>query len=204
MAESTYDFTLDPLYAKIDVDKSTVNVTPNKIEILLQKLGGKDATGKWPALEGVKPTTDMPKISSLHSAALASSADQKLEQPNDSDAPDIKKGPQKTEKAPAYPTSSRKGVKDWDAVAQDALKKEIQKNSDGKDTNAELEDLDEGDPLGGFFKQLYEKADPDTRRAMMKSYVESNGTALSTNWAEVGQKKVETTPPDGMEAKKWS
>ena len=33
--------------------------------------------------------------------------------------------------------------------------------------------------------------------------VESNGTVLSTNLKEVGSKKVEGSPPDGMEMKKW-
>lgn len=33
--------------------------------------------------------------------------------------------------------------------------------------------------------------------------VESNGTVLSTNWKEVGNKKVEGSAPDGMEMKKW-
>jgi hypothetical protein len=33
--------------------------------------------------------------------------------------------------------------------------------------------------------------------------VESNGTVLSTNWKEVGSKKVEGSLPDGMEMKKW-
>jgi len=37
----------------------------------------------------------------------------------------------------------------------------------------------------------------------MKSYTESNGTALSTNWSEVGKGKVETSPPEGMIAKQW-
>lgn len=37
----------------------------------------------------------------------------------------------------------------------------------------------------------------------MQFQVESNGTVLSTNWKDVGQKKVEGTPPDGMELKKW-
>jgi suppressor of G2 allele of SKP1 len=39
---------------------------------------------------------------------------------------------------------------------------------------------------------------------MMKSFVESNGTCLSTNWNEVSQGKVETKPPEGMIAKKVS
>ena len=33
--------------------------------------------------------------------------------------------------------------------------------------------------------------------------VESGGTVLSTNWEEVGTKKVEMKPPDGMEFKKY-
>jgi suppressor of G2 allele of SKP1 len=38
---------------------------------------------------------------------------------------------------------------------------------------------------------------------MMKSYQESNGTALSTNWDEVKKETVKTQPPEGLEAKKW-
>ena len=37
-----------------------------------------------------------------------------------------------------------------------------------------------------------------------KSFVESGGTVLSTNWGEVGSKTVEGTPPAGLEMKKWS
>jgi suppressor of G2 allele of SKP1 len=87
--------------------------------------------------------------------------------------------------APAYPTSSRKGPTNWDKVLE----------GDDKD--------DEGEEIDSFFKKLYKDADPDTKRAMMKSYQESNGTALSTSWSDVGGKKVETVPPEGLEAKKW-
>ena len=42
-----------------------------------------------------------------------------------------------------------------------------------------------------------------SRRAMNKSFQESGGTVLSTNWSEVGKSQVEVKPPDGMEFKKW-
>lgn len=62
---------------------------------------------------------------------------------------------------------------------------------------------DDDDKEEDFFAKLYKDVDDDTRRAMMKSYVESNGTVLTTNWEEAKKKTFETSPPDGMEAKKW-
>lgn len=39
---------------------------------------------------------------------------------------------------------------------------------------------------------------------IVRSYqVESGGTVLSTNWDEVGNKKVDMKAPDGMEFKKY-
>ncbi|KAI5813546.1 SGS domain-containing protein [Pyronema omphalodes] len=102
---------------------------------------------------------------------------------------------------PMYPSSSKTGSKDWDKVAADLTKKPNKKEGEEDDDGY---DSDEADPVNGFFKKLYKDADEDTRRAMMKSFIESGGTALSTNWAEVGTKKVEVSPPQGMMAKSWN
>lgn len=94
------------------------------------------------------------------------------------------------EAPPVYPTSSKSGPKQWDSIIKDEVA-EMEKNENENDPNA-------------FFRTIFAQADPDTKRAMMKSYTESNGTALSTNWEETSKKKFDTNPPDGMEAKSWA
>eukprot|EP00244_Chara_vulgaris_P004255 TRINITY_DN1834_c0_g1_i3.p1 TRINITY_DN1834_c0_g1~~TRINITY_DN1834_c0_g1_i3.p1 ORF type:complete len:363 (+),score=69.02 TRINITY_DN1834_c0_g1_i3:226-1314(+) len=89
---------------------------------------------------------------------------------------------------PKYPSSSRR-THDWDKMVVDIKKQE-------KD-----EKLDGDAALNKLFQDIYANADEDSRRAMNKSFQESNGTVLSTNWKEIGQKKVDSTPPTGMEVK---
>ena len=43
----------------------------------------------------------------------------------------------------------------------------------------------------------------EVRKAMVKSFTESSGTVLSTNWKDVGKGSVGVKPPDGMEYRKW-
>ncbi|KAF9415720.1 Protein SGT1 A [Podila epigama] len=90
---------------------------------------------------------------------------------------------------PAYPTSSKK-AKNWDALEKEAAKEE--------------EKADGDKALNQLFAQIFKDADDNTKRAMMKSFTESNGTCLSTNWEEVSKGTVETRPPEGMVAKKYN
>lgn len=87
-------------------------------------------------------------------------------------------------KPPTYPTSSRSGPKNWDSIEDDE------------------DDENNADP-NAFFKKLYAGASEEQKRAMMKSFTESNGTALSTDWGDVANRTVETKPPEGVEAKDW-
>jgi hypothetical protein len=166
-------FDVDPLFETIDPMQSSYTILSTKIEVKLHKA----TTGKkWADLEGTQ----------------AESAPQ--------DKPEAT-APTTPAALPVYPTSSKSGPKDWDKVATELTKKEKKSKGKGKEEEPgpgdgeEDSDVEGGDPVNHFFKKLYASADEDTRRAMMKSYVESNGTALSTDWKEVKKGKVETSPP---------
>ncbi|MCJ1285442.1 hypothetical protein MMC26_004782 [Xylographa opegraphella] len=183
-----YDFSLEPLFAPIDPSASTHKIMSTKVEFVLKKA---TPGQKWHSLENphaVPSTTDSTSATPIPAAIL-----------NPKPAQDTQ---------PAYPTSSRSGPKNWDRLAAELSKKPAPVGDRDATENAEGDEEDVytdegGDPAESFFKKIFKDADPDTKRAMMKSYQESNGTALSTNWAEVSKGKVETSPPEGMVAKKW-
>lgn len=63
-------------------------------------------------------------------------------------------------------------------------------NNVDKIIEKELADNEPTDDVNNFFKKLFGNADDDTKKAMMKSFIESGGTTLSTNWNEVKNKKI--------------
>ncbi|KAF5287186.1 hypothetical protein FQR65_LT12315 [Abscondita terminalis] len=90
---------------------------------------------------------------------------------------------------PSYPTS--KPGKDWTAIEKEIKEQEAKEKPIGEEA------------LNKLFQDIYGKGDDNVKRAMNKSYMESGGTVLSTNWGEIGKDRVEVKPPDGMEWKKW-
>ncbi|CUG92921.1 phosphatase-like protein, putative [Bodo saltans] len=95
------------------------------------------------------------------------------------------------------------------ATAPGTSKELAYPNSKGKNWSTfkmdEEEEKPEGDAaLNALFKQIYGNGSDEQRKAMIKSFTESNGTVLSTNWDEVGSKKVVGEAPKGMEAKKYA
>uniref|UniRef100_A0A2S2PQZ4 Suppressor of G2 allele of SKP1 n=1 Tax=Schizaphis graminum TaxID=13262 RepID=A0A2S2PQZ4_SCHGA len=76
-------------------------------------------------------------------------------------------------------------LRNWDKLVNDMTKDE-----DDSDVNT-------------LFKKIYSDGSDEVRKAMNKSFLESGGTVLSTNWKDVGKDKVDIKPPEGMEWKKW-
>jgi len=88
--------------------------------------------------------------------------------------------------AKLYPSS--RGNKDWDKIVPEV----------------EEEKLDGDAALNKVFRDIYAGATDDQRRAMIKSFYESGGTVLSTNWEEVSKGPVKGSPPEGLEMKRWN
>ncbi|KAI5745436.1 hypothetical protein M8J76_011069 [Diaphorina citri] len=88
-------------------------------------------------------------------------------------------------KAPSAPKTPYK--RDWDKVAQ-------QIEDEKKEGEAALNEL---------FQKIYGEGSDEVRKAMNKSFLESGGTVLSTNWDEVKRSTVDIKPPEGLEYKKW-
>jgi suppressor of G2 allele of SKP1 len=89
---------------------------------------------------------------------------------------------------PTYPSSS-KHSQDWNALEKQILKEDQETKPEGEAA------------VNEFFQKLYANASDDVRRAMNKSFMESQGTCLSTNWEEVAKKAVKPYESSTKEGK---
>ncbi|XP_059914869.1 protein SGT1 homolog isoform X2 [Gadus macrocephalus] len=87
--------------------------------------------------------------------------------------------------------SSSQSVGKWDKMVVDISEEEKQEKLEGDAA------------LNKLFQQIYSDGSDEVKRAMNKSFMESGGTVLSTNWTDVGKRNVDISPPDDAEFKKY-
>lgn len=156
------DYSLElDLAHEVVPEQCTHKIVPSKIEIKLKK---RDGT-RWTALEGKPVPVDPVKP--------------------------IPQGILEANTCPLKYPSSCKNSKDWDKVAKEIEKQDVDDELQGEAA------------LNSVLEQIYGGGSDEVKRAMNKSFQESGGTVLSTNWSEVGKGKVERKPPHGMEWKPW-
>lgn len=145
---------------------------------------------KWMGISEPGSTSQEPDVMVVEKPSVKTDSDSDLGSkeaaPSETPASSAAMNSRASTKAPAYPTSSKSGPKDWDNIAKD--------NDEEEEQSGDVQH---------FFQKLFKDSTPEQQRAMMKSYTESNGTSLSTDWGAVSQGRVKTHPPTGMEAKDW-
>ncbi|CAN3374832.1 hypothetical protein DIURU_002192 [Diutina rugosa] len=179
--QSKDSVTIDVFAKGINKDKLNVDIKPNSLSVSFPSSASTEYSY---ILEPLHATIDAEKSSyrvlstKLEITLVKTVAEQwpALDRADDEPAKDAS--------VPSYPTSAKKKT-NWNSLELD---------DDGEEQNS--------DP-NAFFQKLYKDCDEDTRRAMMKSYIQSNGTVLTTSWDEAKEKEFEVSPPEGMEEKKW-
>ncbi|EKM83898.1 hypothetical protein AGABI1DRAFT_110509 [Agaricus bisporus var. burnettii JB137-S8] len=182
---SVFDRNADPDKVKITYQPRAVTYAHGEKSLSLQPLKGQIDPDKSSHFVGkVKIEISLVKCVQGRWAGLIGDAPDPLANSSSSSAPTTTSAPPRQRK-------------NWENISDNILKSDKEKSTE-EDPNVGGDST-----LNTFFQKIYADADEDTRRAMMKSFSESGGTTLSTNWDEVQKKQVEVKPPSGSVYKKW-
>ena len=185
---------INVMLKNVKKEDCNVNIVPKAVSVMVKLPGGDDYSLELVLAHDIIPEKSISRVMSTKiEIKLRKSEERQWKTLEDDGMQEKVKqfDPKSTDsKVDKYPTSSHY-TRNWDKLVSEIKQEE-------KD-----EKLDGDAALNQLFQKIYADANEDTKKAMMKSFYESGGTVLSTNWNEVGKDKVEVKPPDGMEYKKW-
>ncbi|KAL4069640.1 SGS domain-containing protein [Scleroderma yunnanense] len=181
---SIFDRGADPDKVSVKLESRKLTYQNGDISLTLQPLKGQiDPENRNITIGKVKVEVRLHKVAHGRWGALVG------------DAPDILAN---YSVAPAPSSTAPAKRKNWEGITTNILAHEKDKTTQ-EDPNVGGDSV-----VNSFFQQIFADADDNTRRAMIKSFQESGGTTLSTNWDEVKKGTVEGQPPAGLERKKWN
>ena len=183
------------LVKKVKEKDLDLNLQENTLSLTLKLPSGGDYSLELDLLHPIIPDKSITKVLGSKVEIKLKKADgirwSKLERDDSLDT-NVKQISVSTDPSAAYkyPSSSHY-TRDWDKLVADIKKEE-------KD-----EKLEGDAAVNSLFQKIYADGSDEVKKAMNKSFSESGGTVLSTNWKDIKKEKTEIKAPDGMEWKKY-
>eukprot|EP00325_Prymnesiales_sp_UTEX-LB-985_P001826 CAMPEP_0174695938 /NCGR_PEP_ID=MMETSP1094-20130205/2210_1 /TAXON_ID=156173 /ORGANISM="Chrysochromulina brevifilum, Strain UTEX LB 985" /LENGTH=355 /DNA_ID=CAMNT_0015892581 /DNA_START=40 /DNA_END=1104 /DNA_ORIENTATION=+ len=188
------DVIINVLAKNVPSERVSVEFSESEVDVTIKLEGGSDYVHSFTLFHKIKPAESTYTVGTAKiELKLKKHTPGKWESLEGSGDADVTVSSLASVPDEALQPASKKvysgSSKDWDRVESEMKKAEEDEKPEGEEA------------LNKLFRDIYGRADEDTRRAMNKSFQTSGGTVLSTNWGDVKEKDYEKdrTAPDGQE-----
>uniref|UniRef100_A0A7S4P9W4 Uncharacterized protein n=1 Tax=Paramoeba aestuarina TaxID=180227 RepID=A0A7S4P9W4_9EUKA len=181
--QSEKKITIEIFIKKVKKDQAEIEIQENELSIAIKLSEHEEFQLSLEFFGPVNPANSKVEF-------LSTKIEISIEKKNAGSWPDLEKKEVEQVKSIDTEDTGKPGSfnkKNWDAILAE-----------------EPEEKLEGDQaLNKVFQDIFANGSDEQKKAMVKSFTESGGTVLSTNWQDVGSREVKGSPPKGLEMKTW-